>query len=159
MSIPPLYMTWNGSAMEPLDRFSRLAERSFTSGTAYRMIVEEERSVASHKHYFAAVREAFMNLREPWDVAFPNEDSLRKYCLIKAGFCTVTKIVGSRRVPIDGYAIVVNEDGMTTVYQAESQKVRAMGREKFQRSKQAVLELLADMTGTTPEQLMRERAA
>jgi len=159
MSIPPLYFAWNGSAMEPLARFSRLAERSFTSGHAYRLIVEEERSVAAHKHYFAAVREAFMNLREPWDVAFPNEDALRKYCLIKAGFCNVTKIVGSRRVPIDGYAIVLNEDGVTTVYQAKSQSMKAMGPAEFAKSKQAVLDILADMTGTTPEQLMRERAA
>jgi hypothetical protein len=41
-AIPPIFMTWNGSAMEPLDRFSRLAEQSFASGHAYRMIVQEE---------------------------------------------------------------------------------------------------------------------
>lgn len=43
MSTPPaLIYTWNGQSMEPLDRFSRFAEKTFTSGHAYRMIVQEE---------------------------------------------------------------------------------------------------------------------
>lgn len=154
---PPIYFTWNGSAMEPIGRFSRLADRSFTSGHAYRMIVEEERSVASHNHYFACVHDAWMNLREPWDVAFSSEDHLRKYALIKAGYCTVTKVVGKKRVPIDGYAIVcADDDGVTTIYQAESQSLKAMGREKFEKSKHAVLDLLAEMIGVTPEELRND---
>ena len=44
MSPPPaMIMVWNGHAMEPLSRFSRLAEQSFTSGHAYRMIADAER--------------------------------------------------------------------------------------------------------------------
>jgi hypothetical protein len=39
---PPIYYTWNGEAMEPMDRFSRLAEQSFTSGHCYKMMVVEE---------------------------------------------------------------------------------------------------------------------
>jgi len=39
---PPIYFTWNGHAMEPIDRFSRLAEQSFTAGHAYKMLVQEE---------------------------------------------------------------------------------------------------------------------
>jgi len=43
MSVPPpIYYTWNGEAMEPMDRFSRLAEQSFTSGHCYKMMVVEE---------------------------------------------------------------------------------------------------------------------
>lgn len=43
MTAPVMFYTWNGRAMEPLDRFSRLAEQSFTSGHAYRMIVDEDK--------------------------------------------------------------------------------------------------------------------
>ena len=39
---PPMFYVWNGMALEPMDRFSRLAEQSFTSGHAYKMIVQEE---------------------------------------------------------------------------------------------------------------------
>ena len=155
MSVPsPIYFTWNGEAMEPMDRFSRLAERTFTSGHAYRMIVEEERSGASHRQYMAAVHEGWMQLPEPWDIAFPTEMHLRKYLLIKAGFCTITKVVGAKRVPVDDYAIVCEEDGVTTIYQAKSQAYRAMGKEEFAKSKTAVLDLLADMIGITTTQLL-----
>ena len=44
MSAPPaMIMVWDGRAMEPLARFSRLAEQSFTAGHAYRMLVDAER--------------------------------------------------------------------------------------------------------------------
>ena len=42
MSAPAMFYVWNGRAMEPMDRFSRLAEKSFTSGHAYKMLVQEE---------------------------------------------------------------------------------------------------------------------
>jgi hypothetical protein len=43
MSAPPsIIYTWDGDAMVPLDRFSRLADSSFTSGQAYKMIVQDE---------------------------------------------------------------------------------------------------------------------
>jgi hypothetical protein len=160
MSAPPLvYFKWHGGAMHPTGRFSRLAERTFTSDMTYRMIVEEERSGASHRQYMAAVHAAWMQLPEPWDIAFPTEDHLRKYALIRTGFCTITKVVGTKRVPVDGYAIVCEEDGVTTIYQAKSQSYQTMGAEEFQKSKTAVLDYLADMVGVTAEQLMKERAA
>jgi NinB protein len=43
MNPPPIIFVWDGATMMPLDRFSRLAERSFTSGHAYRMILGEEK--------------------------------------------------------------------------------------------------------------------
>jgi hypothetical protein len=154
MPVPPIYFTWTGESMEPLARFSRLAENSFTSGHAYRMIIEEERSAASHRQYMAAVHEGWMQLPEPWDIAFPTEDHLRKYLLIKAGFCTITKVLGKKRIPIDGYAIACEEDGVLTIYQAKSQSYKAMGKEEFAKSKTAVLDLLADMIGITTAQLL-----
>ena len=43
MTAPAITFEWNGRAMIPRRTASRLAERSFTSGCAYRMIVQEER--------------------------------------------------------------------------------------------------------------------
>jgi NinB protein len=39
---PPMYFAWDGTAMIPLDRFSRLAESSFTAGHCYKMAIQEE---------------------------------------------------------------------------------------------------------------------
>jgi len=39
---PPMFFVWNGSELEPMERFSRLAEQSFTSGHCYKMMVVEE---------------------------------------------------------------------------------------------------------------------
>jgi 5-methylcytosine-specific restriction endonuclease McrA len=43
MNAPAMIYVWNGHALEPVARFSRLAEQSFTAGHAYRMIVDEEK--------------------------------------------------------------------------------------------------------------------
>ena len=156
---PPIIFCWDGDAMVPHARFSRLAESSFTAGHAYRMIVQEERSPASHKQYFAAVHEAWMNLPEHLQLAFPTEDHLRKYALIKAGFCDVRHVAGNRHVAVNGYAIVCEEDGVTTIYEAKSQGYKSMGKAEFQRSKEKVIEVLAAMVDVTPDQLMTARAA
>jgi hypothetical protein len=159
----PIIMIWNGEQMEPHPRFSRLAEQSFTSGHAYRMVVEEERSRASHNQYFAAVHEAWMNLPERLQIGFPTETHLRKYALIEAGFCTVKRVLKGARVTIDRYAVIDTDDhGGVTVYEALSQKTRgpgAMSATDFKKSKQLVLEIVANMVGVTPEQLLKERAA
>ena len=39
---PPMFFVWNGSELEPMERFSWLAEQSFTSGHCYKMMVVEE---------------------------------------------------------------------------------------------------------------------
>lgn len=151
---PPILFVWDEHSMVPHPRFSRLAEHSFTSGHAYRMIVEEERSAASHRQYFAAVAEAWMNLPEQMQLAFPTIDHLRKYALIKAGFCTVKKVANGRHVAVNGYAIVTEEDGVTTIYEAKSQNYRSMSKADFQDSKTKVIEVLAAMVDVTPDELL-----
>ena len=42
MTYPAIIYVWNGRQHEPIDRFSRLAEQTFTSGHAYKMMVIEE---------------------------------------------------------------------------------------------------------------------
>ena len=164
MTVPPIVFTWRDGTMTPMARFSRLAERWFTSGHAYRMMVmeeAEERSQRSHNAYFAAVHNAWQNLPEHLQLAFPTDDRLRKYALIKTNFCDVKHLTGDakRHIAVDGYAIITHENGVTTVYTAKSQSYRTMGKAEFEASKKAVLDFLADMVGVTAEQLMKERAA
>lgn len=118
----------------------------------------EERSVESHRHYFAAIHEAWLNLPEAISTEFPSSEALRKFCLIKAGFCTVTKIacMTNREAvklitsvsEMDGFAVCEVAGNIATVYRAHSQSMKAMGQKKFQESKTAVLEILSAMIGT-----------
>ena len=118
----------------------------------------EHRSRATHDHYFACVTAAWANLPEAMSEEFPSVEHLRKYALIKAGFCDQVKIVcasNGEAVRLlnlmhqaDTYAIAEIDNKLVTIWRAHSQSMRAMGRAKFQESKEAVLRVLSEMIGT-----------
>jgi hypothetical protein len=136
--------------------YSRLAETSRTSTHAYRLIVEAERSANSHRQYMAAVGEAWSNLPEYLADEFPTPDDLRKWALIRTGFCDTHKVVGNKILRFNGYSVVVTDsDGVTTVRTARSQSFAAMGKKEFEASKAAVLDYLAGLVKTTPDELMK----
>jgi hypothetical protein len=117
----------------------------------------KERSLKSHSHYFAAVHDAWLNLPESISVEFPSSESLRKYCLIKAGYCTIKKVACSGNnaaneltafmLELDSYLICKVNHNVATIYRAQSQSYKAMGKKVFQESKDAVLEILSEMIG------------
>ncbi len=159
----PITFVWEGDAMVPLARFHKLCDKQFAVGAEYPLVVEEQRSHASHSHYFAALTEAWRNLREDVAENFPTVERLRKYALIKAGFADERSIVCSSKAeaqrvaafikPMDEYAIVVVREATIKVYTAQSQSMRAMGKKDFQASKDAVLDVVARMVGVTTEEL------
>ena len=59
---------------------------------------------------------------------------------------------------MDEYAIVTVTGSLVTVYTAQSQSYRAMGKDKFQASKQAVLDLIAEMIGVETKKLKEQSA-
>lgn len=160
-----LPFTWNGEAMIPARGFAKRCDAEFTIGMAYNLEAVEQRSAKSHAHYFAAINEAWQNLPEDQADRFPTSEHLRKWCLIRAGFAEQRQIVAASKAeaqrlaafvkPMDSYAVVTVRDAVVTVWTAESQSQRAMGKERFQASKTAVLELLALMIGTDPVELGR----
>lgn len=162
MTVPLVY-TWTGEAMEPLGRFQREADRQFVIGQTYFLEEREDRSIASHRHYFVAVKEAWLNLRDRDAGRFKTPDHLRKWALVKAGYRDERSIVcGSNaealRVatfmgPLDEYAIIVPSERVVTVYTPKSQKTTSMDRKTFQESKDAVLGILADMIEVSPRLL------
>ena len=159
----PLRFRWDGAAMVPL--YPGAAARQYETGAIYPLAVHEERSANSHRHFFACVNEAHSNLPEHLGAQFPTADHLRKWCLIKAGFRDTSTIplptkADALRVaafirPIDDFRVVVVHEATVMVYTAESQSLRAMGKARFQRSKDAVLDELASMIGTDSETLAR----
>lgn len=160
----PIRFAWDGEAMTPVNNaWAVRADKQFTVGEDYSLIVHEERSQASHNQYFASVHEAFLNLPEDIGGQFLSEDHLRKYCLIKAGYCDERSIVCASKAeaqrvaafirPIDTYAIVVVSEATIKVFTAQSQSMKAMGKAAFQASKEQVLDILAGMVDVSTKTL------
>lgn len=166
---PPIAFSWTGTEMAPLPRFQKLCDREFVVGEVYSLIVHEERSPVSHRHYFVAIKEAWKSLPEGVAERFATSDHLRKYALIKAGYADERSIVCSSKAealrvgafvrPVDEYAIVTVNGAVVTQYTAKSQSMKAMNRHEFQKSKTRVLEIIAEMIGISSATLERQGRA
>lgn len=161
----PVPMQWDGEVMRPTRGFAALADKEFVVGEVYTLTeADKSRSSASHRHYFAAVYDAWLNLPEREAERFPTSDALRKYALIRAGFCNVSELAASSKAEAvriaafvqqaDPYALVVVKGCVVQRFTAHSQDLRSMGRKVFQESKDAVLEVLAGMIEVPTEQLL-----
>ena len=159
----PLMFTWQGDGFTPIPRHAKECDARYTVGERYTLEEIQERSAASHRQYFAAIREVWLNLGDEAAQQFPTPDHLRKFALIRTGFRDERTIQASSRAealrlaafvrPMDEFAIVTVTGSTVTVFTAKSQSMRAMGKADFQRSKSAVLEYIAELIGTSTETL------
>lgn len=158
----PIQCVWTGEAFKPTtDRFRRAADDRFGVGEVVVLDQVQARSQASHNHYFSCIHEAWASLPEDMAARFPTEDSLRAYALCKAGFCDVETFVASSKAEAQRLAAFVNKgqvlvtvSGPTvTRLTPHSQSMRAMGAKAFHDSKAAVLDVIADLIGVSPEDL------
>ncbi|ASP85042.1 MULTISPECIES: hypothetical protein [Sinorhizobium] len=156
----PVLLQWNGEAFEPANRhWARECDKRFVVGEFYTLAEHNDRSKASHNHYFAAVAEAWQNLPEIYaGMSFAeSSEHLRAYALIKKGYCDTHTIVCSSKAeakrlaafirPIDAFSVVDVKEATVTRYVAKSQSMKAMDKQEFQESKTAVLDYLDDLIG------------
>ena len=165
--IPPLAYTWDGESLVP--RVPRLADKHLVVGETYMMVPHEERSDKTHKHEFAWLREAWLNLPEDLAVEYPTPEHLRKRALIEAGYYHETIVDAGSKVAalriatftrtIDDFALVFVREQFVIRRVAKSQSRRAMKKAEFQASKTAIMEVISNMIGVKPEELQRARAA
>lgn len=161
---PPLLFRWDGEAFHPVNRtFARICDKYFVVPEVYRLEVHEERSGVSHRHFFAALNEAWKNLPENLTAEYPSVEHLRKKALVKAGYADETSVVCDTKpdakklaafaARMDTYAVVVVRANIVKVFTAQSQSAREMNKERFQASKTAVLNIVASMIGVDPDAL------
>jgi len=166
-AIPPLSFTYDGEALVPSNpHWARRVDASYVIGQTYILVPHEDRSRNSHNHQFAEIAEAWKHLPEGWSRRLPTPKHLRKFCLIKAGYADSRTFVAASEKqardlmrflrPVDEFSLVTAEAATVTVWTAQSQSLRAMGKAKFQASKQAILEIAAGMIEVTPAVLARE---
>lgn len=163
MTTPPIPCRWDGEAFQPLPGFRRSCDQHFVVGTVYRLIEQPDRSDASHRHYFACLNEAWANLPEDLASRFPTVDHLRKFALINARYADYYEVITdspaeaarmAMLVPrLNDYAVVKVSGNIVGIWQAKSQTYRAMGSEVFQASKDAVLQIVAEMIGVDADTL------
>lgn len=163
----PFQATWRpdleGGALVPLRRFHNVLAAEFGAGEIVTLERREERSSASHNHYFACVESAWSNLPEDMAERWPTPEHLRRWALIKAGIRDERTFVCSSRAealrlaafmrPMDEYALITVRDAVVTVYVAKSQSMKAMDRKAFTDSKNEVLGVLATLIGVDPSTL------
>ena len=164
MTQPPrrYRMIWRDGVFVPDGlRLAEFCDHEFGEGEVVTFERHEERSTASHNHYMACVDEAWKNLPEG-ENRFPTPDSLRAWALIRSGYCTVTDMVldteeQARAVAAfmgnsDGVIIVVRGNNVRR-YTAKSQSYKAMNKEEFGRSKQDVLDTIAELLAVKRKEL------
>lgn len=163
----PLVFTWNGDAMEVLPRFAKIADQRFVIGERYRLDEVQERDMVKHARQFAFIADAWENLPErfagePWA---QSAEHLRKFALIKTGYCnTETFVCGSHAEAMrwathlradNEYAIVTVQGATIYRFTAMSQSLRSMGAELFYESRKKVMAFVAELIGTDATTLSR----
>lgn len=166
----PIEAIWDGQVFRPASPYwVRRAAKDYAEGEILHIVDQPERSSKSHNHFFASVHSAWASLPPLMAERFHTPDALRKYALIKAGYChsdsiTCPSHADALRVAAfvrgtDEFAIVTVQKNMVTRYIAKSQSMKMMGKKDFQDSKTKVLEILADMLSVPSELLEAQHAA
>jgi hypothetical protein len=165
----PLMVEWTGEAFEPLARHRKQCDAQYVVGERYIVAIEQPRNVGFERAYFASLREIWKSLPDDQALRFPSVEHMRKFALIHAGFCDSRTLVCRTRAeadriaafvrPHNGYAIVSVTRNVITEWVARSQSRRAMGREEFRRSADAVMDFCAGLIGVQPKDVPNEEAA
>ena len=139
------------------------------AGEIVHVDLDPQRSGKSHRHQFGFVRTAWLNLPDNLkDAPYAGSpDHLRKHALIATGYRNVEMMpcgteqraerfaasMSRLAVNLEGYAVAIVDGPVAYCMTAESQRMRTMGGKRFQESKQAILEWMADLLGVTPDEL------
>jgi hypothetical protein len=126
---------FDGTGFAPSTPFHlRRARERFGAGELIAISAENERSMKSHRHYFAQ-----------------SSEHLRRYLLIRAGYSETTTYACESKAeaarlaaaikPLDEFGVVAVRGNVVLRFAAKSQSVKRMGAKVFQESKDAVLSL------------------
>ncbi len=149
---PSYACRWTGDALEPAGGHLKRLRDSLEPGERVVVEVTRERYWAGHRRYFAEIRDAWLNLPETLNDApyAVTPETLRKHALIATGWRDVQTLAlesheEAKRVSQimqemhREYCVVRVSRASAMIATAQSQSATAMGRVKFQQSKEDVL--------------------
>lgn len=163
----PIVFVWTAEGvMVPLPRFRKLCDEQFAVHEEYALVEHHGRNMRQHRAYFASLNDCFDNLAEEFDGIYPSAEHLREWALCQTEFCTVTHEAYETRADairaaqalrkLAPYAVLSVVGSTLVTKHAMSQSVRAMGKETFEASCKAVLDVVAGMARMTPTEARRE---
>ena len=171
MTERPIVLRYEGDGcFTPVgEKMRLLSDEQFVVGCRYTMVEQQDRSWSSHRHYFASIKEGWLNLPDNLVSEYLTPEHLRKKMLIKCGFADEQAVTFETRTDaarfmmyaqrMDEYAVVVISGSVVKIYTAKSQSAKEMGRKQFQESKRKVLEAIEDLLEVKRGSLQIERAA
>lgn len=153
-------------AMVPLPQVRKACDRRFGRDGTHLLAPINERSLAQHNHYFAALHGYYTNLPETISARWTSEEHFRKWCLVECGWFTEkefdmesdkhAKRLAAFIRPEDIYAHITTRGKTVIVRRARSQAFDAMDKEEFTASSKAVLELAESFVGVKPTKMAKE---
>jgi hypothetical protein len=156
---------WDGKALVPDARTADYCIRNLGEGEVILLERNEERSEASHKHFFAWLHEAWLNLPERLATEYPTSDALRIKALIRTGYSRQRDVVCKTASEatsvaavcqmIRAYDIIEVSGNVVRIFSAKSMSRRAMNKKEFQDSKDAVMGYVSGLIGISPEEISR----
>ena len=161
--IPPMMFAWDGEVMTPVN--PRFADKHFVIGGKYRLTEHIERSGESHGHYFAVLDRAWQSLPDELTAELPSPVHLRMRALIMTGYADSRQLVLSSNDdalrtaaflrPSSEYSVISVSGNVITELSPKSQSLKAMDKEVFQASKQAVFDYVSALIGVSVESLQK----
>ena len=164
MKHAPMLYVWGRGCFTPHPYFRSRAAEQFVDGQLYRLERVEDRSMNSHRRYFALIKEAWDNLREQDDNRWRTPDELRYWALCHTSFRTTREYKAASKAEVrriekflasdPDYCVVEIVDNKTVLqHKPESQSRLSMSGRRFQQSQKAVLEVIATKLGVEVEEL------
>jgi len=157
-----IIQTW---AMVPSARYANVAKRQFGDGGEHVLEESQERSKASHSQYFAALNDYFHNVPEKMAARWPTAEHFRKWLLVEAGWFDEKEFEMLSEKHAKGLATFIRTEDVyarihvngkkVIVRRAKSQSMKAMGKEDFEASKRAVLDLAEQLVGVPKGTVMK----
>lgn len=131
----------------------------------------KSRSIDQHRRFFAIVSASFDHIPEDYERQFANVTEWRKFLEMKVGWREIgaqIPLTGVRKenammlaeAAIRGagsYAVAVIHRDTLVIFRPRSISFTAMPHLEFNRLAQAVEDLIRDIIGVEPEQLLKER--
>lgn len=160
-----LTMVWDAQyeCFRPTPRFRKACNAEFVDEVMYRVDVRDERSEASHRHLFAMVKEAWLNLPEDLALEFATPEHLRKRALIETGhfderrFACADPVEARNLVrfmkPVDEYAVYAVAGSVVIERRAKSIATKAMNRAAFKQAKDDIITYCEKLIGVKPGEI------
>lgn len=154
---------WDGKNFQPVGRVSLDRVKGLDDGELLGLEVIRDRSMRSHGHAFAAIKDLWLNIPEVMQEMpyAKSPETFRKHALMASGYYEaqtvdcgspeaaerVGAIMSKMAEAAHGYQITQINGQVVRCFTPKSQSVKAMGVPEFQKSKTDVLEWCRNAVG------------